>query len=121
MENLKLEIKYQFCKVEELPADVQDLINKAINATANSYAKYSNFHVGAALRLRNGHCVIGANQENASFPEGLCAERTAIFSSQANYPEQAIKAIAIAAKNKNGLLKSPITPCGGCRQVILEM
>lgn len=77
--------------------------------------------MGAALLLENGEIMIGANQENAAFPSGLCAERTAIFAAQANHPELKITTLAIAARNENGLLKSPITPCGACRQVILEI
>ena len=65
--------------------------------------------------------MIGANQENAAFPSGLCAERTAVFAAQANHPELAIKTIAIAANNEKGFLKDPISPCGACRQVILEI
>ena len=96
-------------------------MQKAIDATNNSYARYSNFHVGAACLLENGNVVIGANQENAAFPSGLCAERTAIFAAQANLPNQPITTLAIAARNVNGLLKSPISPCGACRQVVLEI
>ena len=75
----------------------------------------------AALLLGDGRIVIGANQENAAFPSGLCAERSAIFGAQSNYPDQPILTLAIAARNGNGFLKSPISPCGACRQVILEM
>ena len=73
------------------------------------------------MRLANGQIVIGANQENAAFPSGLCAERSAIFAAQSQQPEQPITTLAIAASNDEGLLKDPITPCGACRQVILEM
>ena len=105
----------------ELPSAEQALVQKAINATNNSYARYSHFHVGAACLLANGEIVIGANQENAAFPSGLCAERTAIFAAQANHPDQPITTLAIAARNDNGLLKDPISPCGACRQVVLEI
>ena len=77
--------------------------------------------MGAALRLNDGRIVIGANQENAAYPSGLCAERTAIFGAQANYPEQPIKCLAIAAADNNGLRAKPVSPCGACRQVILEI
>jgi len=77
--------------------------------------------VGAACLLADGRIVIGANQENAAFPSGLCAERSAIFAAQSNYPEQPITTLAIAARNEHGFLKSPISPCGACRQVILEI
>ena len=108
MKERKIEIKYQFAQLSELSEEEKALVEKAIAATNNSYANYSHFHVGA-------------NQENAAFPSGLCAERSAVFAAQSNYPEQAIKAIAIAAKNEKGFLKDPISPCGACRQVILEM
>ena len=93
----------------------------AREATQNSYAKYSRFYVGAALRLQDGRIVKGANQENAAFPSGLCAERTAIFAAQANDPEQPIVALAIAARNDHGFTREPVTPCGSCRQVMLEI
>lgn len=121
MEDIRIEINMQFCQMDELSADDQELVKAAIGATANSYARYSNFNVGAALRLADGSITIGANQENAAFPSGLCAERCAIFAAQSQHPEQAITTLAIAAKNANGLMPDPVSPCGGCRQVILEM
>lgn len=121
MKTISLNINIGFCQPEELPADDQKLIKKAIEATANSYAKYSHFKVGAALRLASGKIFIGANQENAAFPSGLCAERSCIFAAQSNCPDQPIDTLAIAAKNENGLLKDPVSPCGACRQVILEI
>uniref|UniRef100_A0AB33J4I3 Cytidine deaminase n=3 Tax=unclassified Prevotella TaxID=2638335 RepID=A0AB33J4I3_9BACT len=121
MENRKIEISYTYCQKEELDGVCQKLIDTAIAATENAYADYSHFYVGAALLLENGDVVIGANQENAAFPSGLCAERTAIFAAQAQQPTQAVKAIAIAARNDKGMLESPITPCGACRQVMLEI
>ena len=121
MKNIKIEIDIKVCDLAELPKEEQELLTEAIRATDNSYANYSKFYVGAALRLDNGKIMIGANQENAAFPSGLCAERTAIFAAQANYPDQPIRTLAIAAKNSGGLLKQPVTPCGACRQVILEI
>ena len=121
MKELTIQINYQLAQFEELSQEEQELVTKAKEATKNSYANYSHFNVGAACRLADGRIVIGANQENAAFPSGLCAERTAIFAAQANYPDQAITTLAIAAKNVNGFLKSPISPCGACRQVILEI
>ncbi|MBO1364046.1 cytidine deaminase [Prevotella sp. A2931] len=121
MKKQKLEINYRSCRLEELDSDEQELVRAAMQATVNSYAKYSHFNVGAAIRLADGKIVIGANQENAAFPSGLCAERTAIFAAQAQYPDQAILQLAIAARNPNGFLSSPITPCGACRQVMMEM
>ena len=121
MKNIKIEINMQFCQMEELPQPDQDLVNAAIAATANSYARYSHFNVGAALRMADGTIVIGANQENAAFPSGLCAERSAIFAAQSQRPEQAVVALAIAARNAQGLMDNPISPCGACRQVVLEI
>ena len=106
---------------DELSADAQRLVGAAIKATDNSYADYSHFHVGAAVRLSDSTIIIGANQENAAFPSGLCAERTAIFAAQAQHPELSIQALAIAAKNSNGLMPEPVTPCGSCRQVVLQI
>ena len=96
---------------EELSAEDSALVDKAIAATQNS----------SALRLADGRIFIGANQENAAFPSGLCAERTAIFAAQANAPEQPILTLAIAARNDHGLTSRPISPCGACRQVVLEI
>ncbi len=121
MEDIRIEINMQFCQMDELSAEDQELVRAAIEATANSYARYSNFNVGAALRLADGSITTGANQENAAFPSGLCAERCAIFAAQSHHPEHAITALAIAAKNVNGLMPDPVSPCGACRQVILEM
>ena len=121
MEEIHLDIKIEQYAMEELSDSEQELVRSAIKAMHNAYANYSRFYVGAALRLANGQIVIGANQENAAFPSGLCAERSAIFAAQSQQPEQPITTLAIAASNDEGLLKDPITPCGACRQVILEM
>lgn len=121
MKQLKLEIHYQLCQLEELSEAERRLVERAKAATDNSYAKYSHFRVGAAVLLADGTMFIGANQENAAYPSGLCAERSAIFGVQSHHPEQPIVALAIAARNDNGFLPSPISPCGACRQVILEM
>lgn len=121
MEKIQLKINIQRAKLEELPSDEQELVKTAIKATDNSNAKYSHFRVGAALLLGDGSVVIGANQENAVFPLGLCAERTAIFAAQAQRPDQTILKLAIAARNDEGLMRNPVSPCGSCRQVILEM
>ncbi len=121
MKALEIKTKVTLCSMEELSQEDRELVQRAIEATHNSYANYSHFHVGAALRLNNGHVVIGANQENAAFPSGLCAERTAIFAAQANYPDQPVVALAVAASNDKGLTEVPVTPCGACRQVGLEI
>lgn len=121
MKEKELKIQYQIAELSELSETEQELVKKAMDATNHAYANYSHFYVGAACLLADGKMVIGANQENAAFPSGLCAERSAIFGAQSYYPELAITTLAIAARNENGFLKSPISPCGTCRQVILEM
>lgn len=121
MEQIDINISIQSYQLDELSPQDQELVQAAIEATKNAYANYSRFYVGAALRLENGKIVIGANQENAAFPSGLCAERTAVFAAQANYPDSPIETLAIAGRNEKGVLPNPITPCGACRQVILEI
>ena len=121
MKEQNLNIRYMVVQLSELSQQEQELVNRAKAATSNAYANYSHFYVGAALLLGDGRIVIGANQENAAFPVTLCAERTAIFSAQANNPELFPDTIAIAARNDNGILDEPVTPCGSCRQVMLEM
>lgn len=121
MEQIDINISIESYQLDELSPQDQELVQAAIEATKNAYANYSRFYVGAALRLENGKMVIGANQENAAFPSGLCAERTAVFAAQANYPDSPIETLAIAGRNEKGVLPDPITPCGACRQVILEI
>jgi cytidine deaminase len=119
----KYEIKSEVCVYQdcELSAQDSELIEAAKKATENSYSPYSQFKVGAALRLKNGTIVTGSNQENASYPLGLCAERTAIFHAQHTYPDQPIVALAIAAFANGHYYPEPISPCGACRQVMLEV
>lgn len=119
MKEININIRVGHYQIDELePAD-RELVERALQATDNAYAPYSRFYVGAALRLADGTIVVGANQENAAFPSGTCAERTALFAAQANHPEQPVCTLAIAARNDNGLLDEPVSPCGACRQVIL--
>lgn len=121
MKQIKIETTIEFSSFEELNDTERALVLSAADATKNAYAKYSRFYVGAAALLADGKVFIGANQENAAFPSGLCAERTAIFAAQANCPDQPVEMLAIAARNDIGLLEQPVTPCGACRQVILEI
>ena len=121
MKMININIAIRHCLLDELTDADRELIEHAMKASENAYAEYSHFYVGAALRLADGSIVIGANQENAAFPSGLCAERTAVFSAQANYPDQPILPLAVAARNENGFIPDPIAPCGACRQVILEI
>ena len=121
MKDLELKTIIKECLLEELTEEEQHLVRLAIDATARSYAPYSKFRVGAALLLNNGVEILGCNQENAAYPAGLCAERTAIFAAGVQYPDVPVKAIAIAARKPNGeLQEEPVSPCGSCRQVIIE-
>lgn len=121
MKDLELKIQIRECQLDELSPEEQQLVAKAIASTDNSYAKYSHFHVGAALLLENGVVLPGCNQENAAFPAGLCAERSAIFAAGAQYPDVAVTTLAIAARNPQGeLTEEPVSPCGTCRQVMIE-
>ena len=106
--------------MEELPIEDRELSLAAIGAIKGAYAPYSNFCVGAAVRLDDGTVVTGANQENAAFPSGLCAERTAMFSAGAAYPDKALVSIAIAGGLNGVLDKNPTSPCGACRQVMAQ-
>lgn len=104
----------------ELTAEQQDLLTIAKAQTSNSYCPYSHFSVGAAALLANGTIVRGANQENAAYPSGLCAERSALFAAGANYPEQPVTMLAVACKTGGHFLDQAGAPCGGCRQVMVE-
>ncbi|MBM6891174.1 cytidine deaminase [Bacteroides caecigallinarum] len=120
MKELKQQViirKYQF---EELTDSDKRLIEAAKEATKRSYAPYSHFHVGAAAMLDDGTIVTGSNQENAAYPSGLCAERTTLFHAGSEYPGKAVTTLAIAASNCEGFTEQPVTPCGACRQVMLE-
>lgn len=120
MKEMTIETKVKVCTVDELSATDREVVDAARRATANSYAVYSHFNVGAAVRLADDTIVAGTNQENAAYPSGLCAERTTIFWANSQYPSQAVKVLAIAARTDQGELEVPIPPCGACRQVILE-
>lgn len=121
MEHLNFNINIDVCSKSELTTEEQQLADRALQASYHSFAPYSHFHVGAAVLLKNGITVIGANQENAAFPSGLCGERACIFSAQSQYPDQPIRILAIAARNGEKQTEEPVTPCGSCRQVILQM
>ena len=110
----------EYKSVDELIPEDRELVSAAIEAMSGAYAPYSHFHVGAAVRLSNGQIVRGANQENAAFPSGLCAERTAMFAAGSRYPDKDMLSIAIAGGVHGRLGKSPATPCGACRQVMAE-
>ncbi len=117
--NINIEIEvYQ--SINQLSEIEQTLIFKAKEIAKQAYAPHSEFYVGAALLLDNGKIVSGNNQENAAYPSGICAERTAIFYANAQYPQQAIKTLAVAVFRNGKYAESPVTPCGSCRQVMLE-
>ena len=109
-----------FDSVQDLPNDIQDLMEQAVNVRKNAYAPYSKFRVGVAITLDNGKVVVGSNQENAAYPSGLCAERVAIFYAGAVYPEAKILKMAITAASDSNQTTAPIPPCGSCRQSIAE-
>ena len=97
-----------------------DLMKKAMEATQDAYAPYSNFFVGAAVLLDNGKVIKGSNFENASYPLCLCAERVALGSVHSQHPGAVVKAIAVTANNKAQDVNEPVAPCGACRQVLFE-
>lgn len=109
-----------FDTVKELPEDVQELTLRAKSIRDNAYSPYSRFQVGAAILLGNGEVITGSNQENASYPAGLCAERTAIFYAGANFPDAKILKLVVSAKSLNHSVTVPTPPCGSCRQAIAE-
>ena len=121
MANKEIKIAYQeFNSLEELNPQEQQLARAAIEATEFSYAPYSNFNVGAAVMYEDGEIIKGSNQENAAYPSGICAERTALFYAGAAHPEKSIIKIAIAAGQHGTLVSEPVTPCGACRQVMAQ-
>src|SRR6478752_5011048 len=111
MKESKFEFNYNvFESIDELPDDQKWLLNEAREITAQAYAPYSNFQVGAVARLANGEIVDGSNQENASFPVGLCAERVLLASASSLYPQVAIESMAISYQTGNGDSNHPISP-----------
>ena len=110
----------EFEKTEELSQDDRELVFAARETALNAYAPYSKFRVGAAVRLETGLIVRGANVENAAFPSGICAERSALSNSISNHHKDKPIAIAIAAMTEDGLTEDSPSPCGNCRQVIAE-
>ncbi|MDR1346534.1 MAG: cytidine deaminase [Bacteroidales bacterium] len=107
-------------RAEELPEELATLLKKAKEVALSAYSPYSHFKVGAAIMLNNGAVVTGNNQENAAYPSGLCAERTAAFYASSQYPQVPFTRIAITAVNSEKELSQPVSPCGNCRQALLE-
>ena len=121
MTNKEIKISFrEYDSLEQMDASDMELAKAAVEAMELSYAPYSDFNVGAAVRLDDGEIVKGANQENAAYPSGLCAERTALFYASASRPDKAMVAIAIAAGQNGQLCDMPATPCGACRQVMAQ-
>lgn len=120
MKQLDITVPVEVRSFDELSDEDRELVEASRKATEGSYAPYSHFHVGAAIRLSDGSIVTGANQENAAFSSGTCAERSACFWAGANHPELSMNKIAISARNAQGFQRKPISPCGSCRQALLE-
>ena len=120
MKDLDITAKICICSYEELSPEEKKLIDNAKDACSRAYAPYSRFQVGTAVLLANGKIITGTNQENVAFPSGLCAERTALFYANSQYPNQTVQALAVAAYTQGDFIDKPISPCGACRQVVLE-
>lgn len=121
MKSLSINIPIAVYAYDELSDLDKRLVDEARKATLRAYAPYSKFNVGAAIALDNGEIVTGANQENVAYPSGTCAERTACYYAHAQFPEAKFRTIAIAARGTDGVeLNAPISPCGACRQALLE-
>ncbi|RFM27186.1 cytidine deaminase [Deminuibacter soli] len=112
----------EYADISELAPKDAELLRAARAATEHAYAPYSNFHVAAVARMTNGDTVAGTNQENASYPVGICAERTLLSTISSLYPDHKteIDTMAISYHNHNGASSHPITPCGICRQTMVE-
>lgn len=117
----EFQVRYEeYNSVAELPAADAALVDMARKATVDAYAPYSRFRVGAAARLVNGELITGTNQENASYPAGICAERTLLSVAGALFPGVAIETLAVSYDNGRGSSDHPISPCGICRQSLQE-
>ena len=120
MQEEKLELSFIRAKLLELSPEEQSLIINAKESFKNAYAPYSGFLVGASILLENGKVINGSNQENVAYPSGLCAERVALFYAGSQYPQIAIKTIAVSALSKTFEINNVVSPCGACRQVMAE-
>ena len=110
----------QYADKNDLDALDKNMMNLAIKARDRSYSPYSQFSVGAAVLLENGEIVTGNNQENAAYPSGMCAERVAIWTASAMYPDVKVLKLVLSGKSKLRLVETPVSPCGACRQVLSE-
>lgn len=120
MKTIRLETEVKVYAYDELSDDDRRLVDEAKRMTATSYAPYSRFHVGAAILMADGSVATGSNQENAAYPSGTCAERTAAYHASAVKPGVAMKKIAVAAWTGGRFQSRPISPCGACRQALAE-
>jgi cytidine deaminase len=121
MKEITHSFTYQtYISAAELAIADRELLERAHETTYSSYAPYSNYHVGAAVRLANGMIFTGSNQENMAFPAGLCAERVAVFAAASAFPEVPFAAIAVTARAESFEVSDPVSPCGMCRQAIVE-
>ena len=120
MQQKQITITYNEYSADELSAWQKNLIEKSVEAQSSSYSPYSHFKVGAAILLEDDLIVLGSNQENAAYPSGLCAERVALFYIGSNFPKQSIQTICIVAKGDLIPDDKLLSPCGACRQVMLE-
>ena len=120
MQHKELKIVYKEVALCELPEQQQNLMQLAIAATHQAYAPYSQFYVGCALQMKTGEVMTGSNQENAAYPSGLCAERTAIYHAGHTHPKGIITHIAISARSNKWDTQNPVVPCGACMQAMME-
>ena len=120
MKELILKTKVTACKIGEMNPSMRDLVEKAKAMTEHAYCPYSHYHVGAAALLADGQIITGNNQENAAYPSGLCAERTTLFAANANNPHTPVLAWAVACYTNGKFTKDAASPCGACRQVMVE-
>lgn len=120
MKKITATFEYEMVNRSDLTHDETVLVQHAVEASQRAYAPYSEFFVGAAVLLNNGEIVTGNNQENMAFPSGLCAERVALFYARSQFPEANILAIAVVAQSFKYEQNNPVSPCGACRQVMIE-
>ena len=120
MKEITIETKVTVCKTEELNPTLQELVGRAKAMTQTAYCPYSHYHVGAAALLADGQIITGNNQENAAYPSGLCAERTTLFAANANNPNTPVIALAVACYTNGEFTHNAASPCGACRQVMVE-
>src|SRR6185295_18048116 len=121
MKENKFEFQYEvYNDSSELKKEDAELLDKARSVTKQAYAPYSNFFVGAVAKLNNGETVSGTNQENASYPVGICAERVLLGNAATLYPGVSVDTLAISYDSKEVPSDHPISPCGMCRQALLE-